>query len=97
MSADLADAFTHFPVHKAELGNCVSPSFDSMHVYVFLALFFGHKSAPLVMCRLSALLARILQSLFLSAEAQLRLYVDDPFIMLLGSKREGHGTCPWLS
>ena len=44
VSAHLADAFTRFPAYKAKLGNCVSPSSDSMHVYVFLALFFGHKS-----------------------------------------------------
>ena len=61
-SADLADAFTNFPVHPNELCNCVSPAFNPAEVFIFVALLFGHKSAPLIMCRFSALLARLLQT-----------------------------------
>ena len=85
-AGDFTDAFTHFPVAEGELGNCVSPA-EPGYVYVFLALFFGHKSAPLIMCRFSALLSRLIQSLFWKAEVQLSTYIDDPLWMLVGSLR----------
>ena len=50
-------------------------------------MFFGHKCAPLVMCRLSALLSRLLQGMFWQAELQLATYIDDPLTVLVGSRR----------
>mgnify|MGYP001815729493 CR=1 FL=1 len=43
VAADFTDAFTHFPVARQELQQCVSPAGDGKHEYVFVALFFGHK------------------------------------------------------
>ena len=60
----LADAFTHFPVAQQEQKHCVSLWGDEETLLIFVALFFGFKSAPLTMCRLSALLSRLLQSCF---------------------------------
>ena len=86
VSADLTDAFTHFPVAWEELGQCVSPAGDGIHAYVFIALFFGHKSAPLVMCRFAALLTRLIQGLYWHAELSLATYVDDRLMLLVGSR-----------
>ena len=87
VAADLTDAFCHYPVSERELQQCLSPAGDHQHVYVFTALFFGHKSAPLLMCRLAALLTRLLQGLHWQAELQLGTYVDDPLLALVGSLR----------
>ena len=87
-SMPLVDAFTHFPVAEQELAQCISPEGDGHHAYVFVALFFGHKfkTAPLLMCRLSALLARLLQGCFWTAEVTLGCYVDDPLFALVGAR-----------
>ena len=86
VAADLTDAFTHFAVHPAEHEQCLSPAGDGKNYYVFVAMFFGHKCAPLIMCRLSALLTRLLQGLFWQAELQLATYIDDPLTALVGSR-----------
>ena len=86
VAADLTDAFTHFPVHPSEHEQCISPAGDGKHFYVFVAMFFGHKCAPLVMCRLSALLTRLIQGIFWQAELQLATYIDDPLTALVGSR-----------
>ncbi|CAE7468205.1 unnamed protein product [Symbiodinium sp. CCMP2592] len=94
-AADLVDAFTHYPVAEAELTQCISPAGDGKHVYVFVALFFGHKTAPLLMCRLSALFTRLLQGMYWKAELQMATYVDDP-LAAVGSRprrRDASGTC----
>ena len=54
--------------------------------YVFVAVFFGHKCAPLVMCRLSALLTRLLQGMYWQAELQLATYIDDPLVAVVSCK-----------
>ena len=86
VAADLTDAFTHFPVHPEEHEQCISPAGDGAHYFVFVAMFFGHKCAPLIMCRLAALLSRMLQGLFWHAELQLATYIDDPLTALVGSR-----------
>ena len=86
IAADLVDAFTHLPMAEEELAQCVSPAGDGKHVYVFVALFFGHKTAPLLMCRLSALFTRLVQGMFAKGELQLATYVDDPLAVLVGSR-----------
>ena len=52
----------------------------------FVALFFGHKTAPLLMRRLSALFSRLLQGMFWKAELQMATYVDEPLTALVGSR-----------
>ena len=86
IAADLVDAFTHLPMAEEELAQCVSPAGDGKHVYVFVALFFGHKTAPLLMCRLSALFTRLVQGMFAKGELQMATYVDDPLAVLVGSR-----------
>ncbi|CAE7832753.1 RE2 [Symbiodinium sp. CCMP2592] len=70
VAADLTDAFTHFPVHPSEHEQCLSPAGDGENFYVFVAMFFGHKCAPLIMC---------------GAPAG-DLYIDDPLTALVGSR-----------
>ena len=86
VAADLTDAFTHFPTAPAEHEQCLSPAGDGRNYVVFIAMFFGHKCAPLIMCRLAALLSRLLQGLFWQAELQLATYIDDPLMALVGSR-----------
>ena len=40
-----ADLILPHPVSEQELQQCLSPAGDHQHVYVFTAMFFGHKSA----------------------------------------------------
>ena len=56
VAADLTDA------SRTSLSQRSSSSSagDGLHLYVLVALFFGHKSAPLLMCRLAAMLSRLL-------------------------------------
>ena len=96
VAADLTDAFTHFPVHPREHEQCLSPAGDNESYYVFVAMFFEHKCAPLVMCRLSALLARLVQGVFWQAELQLAT-IDDPLTALVGSRTGETGTSAWYS
>ena len=81
VAADLTDAFTHFPVSEKELQHCISSAGDALHLYMFVALFFGHKSAPL-------LLSRLLQGLFWKAEMQLGTYIDDPLLKIQEETRK---------
>ena len=84
VGADLQDAFCHFPVMLEEVSNCVCPGFSDEDFILYTALLFGFKAAPLLMARLSALVSRFLQSLFVRGEGCLQTYMDDPWFMLAG-------------
>ena len=46
---DLAGAFCHFPVRKAELKHCVTPDEEDRQALLWPALLFGYRGAPLIM------------------------------------------------
>jgi hypothetical protein len=84
VGADLQDAFCHFPVALQEVANCICPGVNQNQFVMYTALLFGFKAAPLLMARLSALMSRFLQSLFLRGEGVLQTYMDDPLFILAG-------------
>ena len=86
IGADLADAFCHYPVAKEELGNCVCPGLRQGEFILYTALLFGFKAAPLLMARLSAMFTRFLQSLLVKGEGVIQTYMDDPLILLAGTR-----------
>ena len=84
LGADLQDAFCHFPVVLQEVLNCICPGLKEDEFVMYTALLFGFRAAPLLMARLSALVSRFLQSLFVKGEGCLQTYMDDPWFMLAG-------------
>ncbi|CAE7036982.1 unnamed protein product [Symbiodinium sp. CCMP2592] len=56
-------------------------------VYIFVALLFGFRTAPLLWSRVAALLARLLQSCVQTAEGSHQVYLDDSLWALLGGRR----------
>ena len=97
IAADLTDAFTHFAVHPSEHEQCLSPAGDGERYYVFVAMFFGHKCAPLVMCRLSALLSRLLQGMFGKPNCSLRPTSTTPSPCSSAHGGVATGTSAWHS
>lgn len=84
VGADLQDAFCHFPVDKREVSNCICPGVNPDEFVMYTALLFGFKAAPLLMSRLSAMISRFVQSLFLRGEGVVQTYMDDPLFILAG-------------
>ena len=87
---DLADAFCHFPVRKAELKHCVTPDEEDKQALLWPALLFGYRGAPLIVARLSAAIGRLAQSLCETKSTQLQVYVDDM------KKGEGGRRVQWI-
>ena len=86
MLLDLKDAFCHFGLHPKELCHAVSPGLESGTGILWCAMLFGYTAAPLIMGRLSAAIARLVQSLVHPAEGQTQMYVDDLLLLLRGSR-----------
>ena len=83
---DISDAFMSLGVHRDELPHTLAPHVeDSDSFYIFSALLFGYKTAPLLWSRVAAMLARMLQSLMTLDEAQHQVYLDDALWILQGS------------
>ena len=85
---DVSDAFMALAVHESELPHTLAPNVDSSDFYLFVALLFGYKTAPLLWSRVAALFSRLLQSLVQGAEAQHQTYLDDGLWALQGSLKE---------
>ena len=67
IGGDIVDAYPHLPIHPDELGACLSYSEDegpSATLLLWVCLFFGLRSAPLIWCRFAAALMQLLQSVF---------------------------------
>ena len=56
-------------------------------VYIFVALLFGFRTAPLLWSRVASLLARLLQACIQAAEGSHQVYLDDSLWALLGGRR----------
>ena len=83
---DISDAFMSLGLDEAELPHTLTPSIDDPEVlYLFPALLFGFKTAPLLWSRVAAQIARFLQSLFDGHEARHAVYLDDSIWLLQGS------------
>eukprot|EP00435_Cladocopium_sp_Y103_P007558 s2194_g2.t1 len=75
-------------VTEAELPHTLAPNVESSDFYMFVALLFGYKTAPLLWSRVAALVARLLQSLVLGHEGQHQVYLDDALWILQGTLRQ---------
>ena len=83
---DISDAFMTLGVHGDELRHTLAPHVDDPDLlYVFCALLFGYKTAPLLWSRVASMLARMLQSLVSADEAQHQVYLDDALWVLQGT------------
>ena len=87
VGADLSDAYCHFGVAPEELCHCRAPALQEDMVVVFKAMSFGFKGAPLIMGRLSAALTRQWQAM-MQSQARVQTYMDDPLIVMCGSKAD---------
>eukprot|EP00435_Cladocopium_sp_Y103_P009859 s2919_g2.t1 len=82
---DVSDAFPHLAVHARELEHCLTPGLRDNEFYLFRALLFGYKTAPLLWSRTAAWLARFLQSSVPLHEGQHQVYLDDSLWILQGT------------
>ena len=90
VGADLSDAYCHFGVAGPELKNCLAPA-DPIYpgqVILFRAMLFGFKGAPLIMGRLAAAFSRLWQAMLWRDKGSLQTYMDDPLVVLMGSRGE---------
>ena len=85
---DISDAFMSLAVEEKELVHTSAPNLDSDVYYMFVALLFGYKTAPLLWSRVASLLARLLQSVLPGSLAQHQVYLDDAVWVLQGSLQE---------
>ena len=88
IGCDLADAYCHFAVAPAELSNCISPGVGPDDYLIFKAVMFGYKGAPLIMGRLSSMMARQWQSFFKPHQGVLQCYMDDPLMCIAGTSED---------
>eukprot|EP00435_Cladocopium_sp_Y103_P001861 s2500_g1.t1 len=82
---DVSDAFPHLAVHRDELAHCVTPGLQNEEYFLFRALLFGYKTAPLLWSRIASWVARLLQSSVPLHEGQHQVYLDDSFWVLQGT------------
>ena len=83
---DFADAFYIVPLrHSQRRYYCTA---FRGKIIVFLTTAQGSVNAPLTWGRLAALIGRITQSVFPKLDAAIRIYVDDPAIVLRGKLAE---------
>eukprot|EP00438_Fugacium_kawagutii_P028344 Skav219239 [mRNA] locus=scaffold1242:54882:56198:- [translate_table: standard] len=81
-----------------ELPHTMAPSIDEElgDFYIFPALLFGFKTAPLLWSRTAALLARLLQSAVPGEEGMHQVYLDDALWILQGSLRDRNSNLAFI-
>ena len=82
---DVADAFPHLAVHHQELEHCITPGLHEGEFFLFRALLFGYKTAPLLWSRVAALLGRMIQACVPLHEGRHQIYLDDSLWLLQGT------------
>eukprot|EP00971_Amphidinium_carterae_P333785 6468714-Amphidinium_carterae.1 len=88
---DVKDAFYQVPLAPCERKYAVAAFTNAAgecYYYVFLRLPMGAKNSPQVWGRTAALLARLLQGMLPPARCRLEVYVDDPELLVYGSRAE---------
>ena len=81
---DVSDAFLNLVVNPEERRYLIITD-DSGRYYKYIGVPFGLGSAPLVWCRVAALLGRLGQAVVRPAEARIQIYVDDPAVAVAGA------------
>lgn len=89
---DFKDAFCHFGLCEEELRHALAPSILPDQFLLFRAMLFGYRSAPLIMGRLSAAAARLVQAILEDWQAQIQLYIDD-LLMLVRANDWERASC----
>ena len=84
---DLSDAYCHFRLAPEELCHCIAPSLEEDKLVIFKARSFGFKGAPLIMGRLASAPTRQWQAM-VQERAHIQTYMDDPLIVMCGSKAD---------
>ena len=82
---DISDAFPHLAVHHQELEHCLTPGLREGEFFLFRALLFGYKTAPLLWSRVAAWLGRLLQSCVPLHEGRHQIYLDDSLWLIQGT------------
>ena len=93
---DVSDAFMSLAVEEKELPHTLAPNIENEDFYMFVALLFGYKTAPLLWSRVAALLSRLIQSVVPGAEGQHQTYLDDAAWVLQGSLVERNSTLAFI-
>lgn len=60
---DLEDAICHWPAHREELRHCVTPDEHEENALMWVAMLFGFRAAPLLMCRLASAVGQLIQAM----------------------------------
>ena len=81
---DVSDAFMALGLRQEELQHALAPRVNSPGYYVFGALLFGYKTAPLLWSRVASQVSRLLQSLLQGDEGMHQTYLDDAIWILQG-------------
>ena len=82
---DISDAFPHLAVHHQELEHCLTPGLQEGEFFLFRALLFGYKTAPLLWSRVAAWLGRLLQACVPLHEGRHQIYLDDSLWLIQGT------------
>ena len=82
---EISDAFMSLAVRESELPHTLAPNIHGQDYYLFCALLFGYKTAPLLWSRLASLFGRLFQSLCDGGEGQHQTYLDDALWVLQGT------------
>ena len=83
---DFADAFKQLKVAPEERRHLGGKALDGYICY--RTVLFGVRSGPLVWGRIAALLMRLTTAMHVHEKVRMQCFVDDPFIVIGGSKRE---------
>ena len=93
---DVSDAFMSLAVEEKELPHTLAPNIENEDFYMFVALLFGYKTAPLLWSRVAALLSRLIQSAVPGSTGQHQTYLDDAAWVLQGSLAERNDTLAFI-
>jgi hypothetical protein len=85
---DISDAYMSLGLDPKELPHALAPNVENGDFYLFSAMLFGFKTAPLVWSRVAALVARLLQSLLQGDEGMHQVYLDDSLWVLQRSLKQ---------
>ena len=86
LSLDFKDAFKQLPVRHSEKRFLAGEALDGFFVYH--VVLFGIRTGPLVWARMAALASRATQSMFRATRCRLQTYVDDPLMLMRGTREQ---------
>ena len=86
LSLDFKDAFKQLPVRHSEKRFLAGEALDGFFVYH--VVLFGIRTGPLVWARMAALASRATQSMFRATRCRLQTYVNDPLMLMRGTREQ---------